>query len=216
LRIAYYRRALPRFTAVRDLVRSGAIGAVRMVTCRQFQPLRSPLESNPGSPPWRLEGERSGGGHFVDMASHTLDFLDFVFGPIEDVRGFAANRGGAYAVEDVVTASWRFASGVHGSGAWCYAADRDEEYNEIVGSDGRILFSTSRPVPIQVFRGDLVDERPIGDPAHVHQPLIQSFVDELNGVGQCPSTGESAARTTRVVDGILGEYRAAVGRKSGS
>jgi predicted dehydrogenase len=210
LSVAYYRRALPRFLAVRDLVRSGAIGEVRMVTSRQFQPLRSKDEAPPDGKPWRLEGARSGGGLFLDMMSHTLDFLDFVFGPIAEVRAFAANRGGAYDVEDVIAAGWRFASGVFGSGAYCYAADRNEECNEIVGSAGRIRFSTTRPVPIEVWHGERCETLDIGDPPHVHQPLIQAFVDELNGVGQCPSTGESAARTTRVVDAILGEYRLAM------
>jgi predicted dehydrogenase len=205
--VAYYRRALPRFTAVRDLVQRGEIGTVRIVTCRQLQPLRTPVQANPGSPPWRVDAARSGGGLFVDMMTHTLDFLDYVLGPIESVRGFAANQARAYGPEDVVVASWRFASGVYGSGAFCYAADRDDEWNEIVGSKGRIRFSTTKPVPIRVTRGDAVDEIAIDDPPHVHQPLIQTIVDELNGEGRCPSTGESAARTTRVVDEILREYR---------
>jgi predicted dehydrogenase len=207
--VAYYRRALPRFLAVRDLVEGGAVGQVRMVTCRQFQPLRAPAVANPGSPPWRVDAARSGGGLFVDMMSHTLDFLDFVFGPIADVRGFAANRGGGYRAEDVVTAAWRFASGVHGSGAFCYAADRDDEWNEIVGSAGRIRFSTTKAVPIRVECGDAVEEIPVDDPPHVHQPLVQTIVDELNGTGRCASTGASAARTTRVIDRILRDYRSA-------
>ena len=33
--VGYYRRALPRFLAVRDLVESGAIGKVRMVVARE-------------------------------------------------------------------------------------------------------------------------------------------------------------------------------------
>ncbi|MBK6337225.1 MAG: Gfo/Idh/MocA family oxidoreductase [Betaproteobacteria bacterium] len=205
--VAYYRRALPRFLAVRDLIESGAVGPVRMVLCRQFQPLRTTTEANPGSAPWRIDASRSGGGLFVDLMSHTLDFLDFVFGPIVEVRGFAANQGGAYRAEDVVTASWRFATGVQGSGAFCYAADRDEEWNEIIGAAGRIRFSTTRAVPIIVDRGSAVEEIPLGDPPHVHQPLIQTIVDELNGRGSCASTGESAARTTRVIDRILGDYR---------
>lgn len=214
LRVAFYRRALPRFLAVRDLVRSGAIGEVRMVTSRQFQPLRTKDDSLPDGKPWRLDGARSGGGLFVDMMSHTLDFLDFVFGPIGDVRAFAANRGGAYDVEDVVAASWRHEGGVLGSGAYCYAADRDEEFNEIVGAAGRIRFSTTRPVPIELWRGDRRETLDVGDPPHVHQPLIQTFVDELNGVGACPSTGVSAARTTRAVDAILGEYRGATAERT--
>ena len=206
--VAYYRRALPRFLAVRDLLRRNAIGPVRLVTSRQFQPLKAPADMNPGSPPWRIDPALSGGGLFVDMVSHTLDFLDFLFGPIERARSFADNQAGAYGSDDIVAASYRFASGVLGSGAWCYTADREEEFNEIVGAKGRIVFSTTRPVPIRVLRGDSVEEIPVDDPPHVHQPLIQTIVDELNGQGHCPSSGESAARTTRVIDEILHEYRA--------
>jgi hypothetical protein len=56
-------------------------------------------------------------------------------------------------------------------------------------------------------RGDAVEEFPLGDPPHVHQPLIQSIVSELNGQGRCPSTGTSAARTAWVMDEILAELR---------
>jgi predicted dehydrogenase len=216
LRVAYYRRALPRFLAVRNLVHDGAIGAVRMVTSRQFQPLRSKDAAPPDGNPWRLDPVHSGGGLFVDMMSHTLDFLDFVFGPIAEVRAFAANHGGAYDAEDAVAASWRFESGVQGSGAWGYAADREEEGNEIVGAKGRIRFSTTRAVPIEVWHGAACRSLDVGDPPHVHQPLIQSFVDELNGVAQCASTGDSAVRTTRVVDAILREYRRDAARRAGT
>lgn len=51
----------------------------------------------------------------------------------------------------------------------------------------------------------------LGDPPQVHQPLIQTIVDELNGIGRCPSTGETAARTAWVMDQILAELRAMPG-----
>jgi hypothetical protein len=41
-------------------------------------------------------------------------------------------------------------------------------------------------------------------PPHIQQPLIQSVVDDLLGEGQCPSTGVSAARTSWVMDQMLG------------
>ena len=44
------------------------------------------------------------------------------------------------------------------------------------------------------------------NPPHVHQPLIQTVVDELLGRGRCESTGESAARTARVMDRCLKSY----------
>ena len=119
------------------------------------------------------------------------------------------DRTGAYRPEDVVAASYRFASGVYGSGAWCFAADFDEEYNEIVGASGRIRFSTYAPVPIRLSRGGVTEDIAVADPPHVHQPMIQSIVDELNGRARCPSTGDSAARTAWVLDEMLKEFRAA-------
>ena len=124
------------------------------------------------------------------------------------MRAFADNQAGMYRAEDIVTASYRFASGIYGSGTWCYATDFDEEYNEIVGARGRIRFSTTAPVPIHLARGDSVEEIAVEDPPHVHQPLIQTIVDELNGRGACPSTGDSAARTAQVMDEILRDLRA--------
>ena len=44
--------------------------------------------------------------------------------------------------------------------------------------------------------------------------MIQSIVDELNGIGRAASTGESAARTSWVLDEILKEFRAAPARRS--
>jgi len=206
--VGYYRRALPRFLAVRDLIADGAIGEIRTVVSRHFQRPPPTDQFAGGAVPWRVNPELSGGGFFFEGACHTFDFLDFLLGPIVEIRAIAANQTGAYRPEDIVGATYRFASGVLGSGTWCYTADFDEEYNEIVGDRGRVRFSTTQPVPIRVHRGDAVEERPVGDPDHVHQPLIQTIVDELNGNGACPSTGETAARTARVMEAILADFRA--------
>jgi predicted dehydrogenase len=201
--VGYYRRALPRFLAVRDLVRDGAIGEVREVLSKQTQ--RAP---QPGAPAaWRRDAARAGGGPFFEGVVHTLDFLDFVFGPIEVVESTARARGHHPRLEDLVDARYRFACGVTGRGHWDFAADADGEVNEIVGTRGRLRFSTTRDIPIECWRGDDREVIAIADPPHVHQPLIQSIVDEQNGIGRCPSTGESAARTARVVDHILAPLR---------
>lgn len=220
--IAYYRRALPRFLKVRDLVADGAIGDVRMVVTRHFQRIPSPEEMRGPFWGWRLDPKRSGGGIFFEAVGHTLDILDFILGPVDAVRAFAANQAGAYPPEDVVTASFRYASGVHGSGAWCFSADCDDECNEIVGSKGSITFSTfpplappagRPPVPIRLLRGDAVEEFPVADPPYVHQPLVQTIVDEINGAGTCPSTPASAMRTARVIDETLAEFNASRDRR---
>jgi predicted dehydrogenase len=205
--VAYYRRALPRFLKVRELIESGAIGQVRAVNSRLQRRLSTWDAASPI--PWRVDVPRSGGGPFFEGACHTFDMLDFLFGPIDRIEAIADNQAGAYKGEDIVAASYSFASGVVGGGLWCYAADHNFEMNEIIGDSGRLQFSTSKPVPIRLLRGEAAEEFPIGDPPHEHQPLIQMIIDEMNGSGECPSTGVTAARTALVMDRVLGKFRGA-------
>ena len=205
--VAYYRRALPRFLAIRDIVHGGAIGDIRMVVCRQFK--HAPTRPPEGPAPWRTDPRISGGGLFADTMSHTLDLLDFLLGPVAAVRAFAASTTGTARVEDVVSATLRLESGVLCNASVSYVADRDEEANEIIGSKGRVAFTVARPTPIRLTIGDSVQDFPIDDPPHIHQPLVQSIVDELNGLGACASTGATGARTNWVMDEVLREFRTA-------
>lgn len=204
--VAYYRRALPRFIAARELIEAGEIGDVRVVTVRQMQRAPTPGDLSAPSLAWRADAAR-GGGLFFEGVGHTLDILDFLLGPIADVRAFADNQARAHATEDVVVASFRFASGVYGNGAWCFASDESDEYVEVTGSRGALRFSVTRALPIRITSSGRTREMPVADPPHVQQPLIQSIVDELNGEGRCPSSGESALRTARVLDAIVGGFR---------
>jgi predicted dehydrogenase len=204
--VAYYRRALPRFLKVKELVESGAIGEVRLVTVALYQK-PAPEVLNPQTLPWRVVPEIAGGGVFVDMACHTLDFLDYVLGPIRAAQGAAANQAGYYAAEDIVSGTFVFESGAHGVGAWCFTSFQNWDMSEIMGSQGKVAFSSFGTEPITLTTTAGVTQFPIENPPHVQQPLIQMVVDELNGSGRCSSTGESAARTTWMMDQILQAYR---------
>ncbi len=204
--VAYYRRALDRFNCIKKLVDSNAIGVVRFVIITLYQnPVPSHLDRN--NLPWRVIPEIAGGGLFLDLASHTLDILDYILGPINGARGYAANQAGLYDAEDIVASSLSFASGVKGIGIWSFAACKHYDMNEIIGSKGKISFSTFGTEPVVLVNQDGTQEFPIENPVHVQQQLIQSVVNELNGDGRCLSTGISAARTNWVMDEILKEYR---------
>jgi predicted dehydrogenase len=204
--VAYYRRQLPNFLKVKELVESGAVGDVRFVNIQLLQSIR-PAERNPETLPWRVQPEIAGGGHFFDLASHQLDFLDYLLGPITSAQGEARNQAGLYSAEDIVCASYRFASGVMGSGVWCFTVAPEQHMDriEIFGSEGKITFATFSPDPVQLETSEGVQSWEIGYPDHVQQPLVQTIVDELLGRGKCPSTGVSAARTSRVMDEIVGQ-----------
>jgi len=132
---------------VKELIDSGAIGRVRFVTVTQFQRPFASLASG-AALPWRLQPEISGGGLFIDLASHTLDILDFLLGPIASATGHASNQAGLYTAEDIVTGSWQFASGVQGTGTWCFTAYASCDQNRIIGDRGEIAFSTFGGDPI--------------------------------------------------------------------
>jgi predicted dehydrogenase len=203
--VAYYRRALPRFAKIRELIDGGAIGDVRFVAMRLYQRAR-PNHFDAGNLPWRVLPEIAGAGIFLDLASHTLDYLDQFLGPIRDVCGFAGSQAGRYPAEDTVAGSFVFESGVHGTGVWCFDAYADEDVTEIVGTKGKLSFSSFGEEPVLLSTADGDTEFAIRHPLHIQQPLIQSIVDELNGIGHCPSTGVSAARTSWVMDQMIANY----------
>jgi len=204
--IAYYRRALDRFNKVKELIDSGKIGEVRLVTVILYRkPIK--VDSKSGEFPWRVIPEISGGGEFLDLASHTLDILDYILGPIKEAVGHAGNQAKLYEAEDIVTASLSFESGVKGTGAWCFSSFSDYDMNEIVGSLGKISFSTYGEEPILLTTIEGATQINILKPVHIQKQLIQVVVNELNGMGVSPSKGASAARTTWVMDEILKNYR---------
>ena len=203
--VAYYRRTLPDFLKVKELVDAGGIGQVRLVTVELYnQPRPEALDHD--NPPWRVIPEMAGGGYFFDLGSHELDFLDYVFGPIVSVNGRAANQAGLYPAEDVVCANFTFESGVLGSGMWCFTVSSQSRKDciRIVGDKGNITFSSFDPAPIALETARGVEQFKIPRPQHVQQPLIQTVVNELQGRGRCPSTGPTAARTSWVMDRIIG------------
>jgi len=201
--VAYYRRQLPRFLKIKSLIDSGAIGTVRTATVTFYRNWQPPAN---GPLPWRVDPAIAGGGLFVDLASHIFDYLDYFLGPIVQVEGHAANVAGHYAAEDTVVSSFAFATGVHGVGLWNFASYGELDQTELIGTHGKLTFSAFGTEPIRLTTAAGITEFPEPMPAHVQQPLIQTIVDELNGHGHCPSTGESAARTNWVMDQLLQDY----------
>jgi predicted dehydrogenase len=196
--VAYYRRQLPRFLKVKELLASGVIGEVRLVTTTHLAPFKKTS--------WRIQPEISGGGLFVDVGSHTLDLLDELLGPIASITGFAGNQGHHYEPEDIVTGAYQFESGVYGTGVWCFSAYQNTDKNEIIGTKGKLTFSTFQDTPIIVSTPQGEEQFMIENPPHIQQPLIQTVVDALRGQGACPSTGDSALRTNKVMEEILRAY----------
>lgn len=204
--VAYYRRNLPYFNKVRSLLSEGAIGKVINVQIRFSVPPRD-LDYNSTNLPWRVQRDIAGGGYFYDLAPHQLDLLQEFFGPIVQVNGFHANRGGLYNTEDTVSASFAFQDGLPGSGSWCFVGHESARTDqiELIGEKGRICFSvfTYNPIILQTSIGQ--EEILIPNPKHVQLPLIEEVVRHLQGETICTSDCISATSVNWVMDRILGK-----------
>jgi 1,5-anhydro-D-fructose reductase (1,5-anhydro-D-mannitol-forming) len=204
--VAYYRRALPRFLTVRDLLVSGAIGRVTSVHIT----VQEPLAARPAADQWRVDPTISGGGLFLDLGSHCLDLVDFLIGPISAVSGYAINSGGAYRAEDITAAAFQIGDAVAGTGIWNFNAAEKRDGIVFTGSRGELRTPVFTDGDVLVVSDGQEQTYRLRNPPHVHQPLIQTIVDELSGEGRCESTGASAARTSWVMDRCLESYRRAV------
>jgi 1,5-anhydro-D-fructose reductase (1,5-anhydro-D-mannitol-forming) len=201
--VAYYRRALPRYLLVRQLLRDGVVGRLTSVHVELLAPLASPERSRS----WRFDPAIAGGGLFFDMGSHCVDMIDFLVGPMEDVNAVALNTGGAYRAEDLVAASFRAGDRVAGTGVWNFNADRSVDEMRLVGTHGTIAFALFNDEPVAVTDGNGEKRFESRNPPHVHQPLIQTIVDELGGRGRCESPASSALRTAAVMDRCVSSWR---------
>ncbi len=208
--VAYYRRSLPKFLKVKELLEEGYIGKVRSVLVRLFLPTFD-KDFPQGNLPWRVIPEIAGGGLFFDLASHTLDILDFYLGPIKAAHGFATNQKDLYPAEDSVSACFEFENGALGNGIWCFNSERDEDMIEICGEKGKLMIPTFSQTPVKLYTQKKEESWDIAHPKHIQQPHIQSIVNELNGQGQCPCHGEDGARTAWVMDGIIEQWRQSKG-----
>ena len=202
--VAYYRRAMPRFEKVRALLDDRAIGQLTGIHYRFATP--TPANADPAQNAWRVSAANAGGGLFLDVGSHVLDFLDHCVGPLEAVHGRAARLATTAEVEDAVAMTFRTATGALGSASWNFSTTAKEDTLEFFGTAGRIAFNVFNPEPIRLETAAGTESFAVPNPDHVAQPLIQLIVDDLLGRGTCPSTGESARRTSVVMDRVLEDY----------
>lgn len=204
--VAYYRRTLPYFRRVKQLIDDGLLGDISTVHV-QFAIPPYATDYNRDTLPWRVKKEFAGAGYFYDLASHQLDLLDFLFGPIANADGHTVNIAGLYDVEDTVSATFQFQSGIVGSGSWSFIAPPNIRTDtiELVGTKGKLSFSTFMFTDIVLETSEEKSSYKEANPDNIQYYLIKSIVENLQEKGaEVPSTAESAARTNWVMDKILG------------
>ena len=205
--VAYYRRYLPYFQRVMDIVKNGVIGEVTNVQIRFSVPPRYLDYNSSESLPWRLQPDIAGGGYFYDLAPHQLDILQELFGVITRAHGYCANRAHLYKAEDTISACFLFDSGLPGSASWCFVGHQSakEDCIEIIGDKGSVSFSVFNYDPIKLVTSEGNMNIVVRNPPYVQLPIIKSVIEDLQGFGACTCTSVSATPVNWVMDRILGK-----------
>jgi len=206
--VAYYRRYLPYFLKVKEIVEQGQIGDIINVQIRFAWPPRELDYGHPENLPWRLQPDIAGGGYFYDLAPHQIDLLQEMFGVIVEARGICANRGGLYGAEDSVSAVFKFENGLPGSGSWVFVGHESARTDRVllIGNKGSLSFSVFNYAPIEVHTSEGTQHIEVPNPQYVQYPLIKNVCEHLQERAVCTATSVSATSVNWVLDRILGKY----------
>jgi 1,5-anhydro-D-fructose reductase (1,5-anhydro-D-mannitol-forming) len=199
--VAHYRRGLPLFNTVKQLVNDGSIGKVKLIQLKTLQPVMSKIitqtEDN-----WRVDPQISGGGLFHDLSPHQLDILYWIFGKPEKLNIIAANQGKHYNAPDLVLLQLQFMHDVFFDGVWNFnvAENATADLCEIIGDKGSIRFSFFRVSTIELVNDKGVQIFEQAYPVNIQQPHINNVVKYFRGESNNPCTLEDALVTMKVMD----------------
>lgn len=209
---------------LKELIHSGGLG-IPVLGRAQLTCWYPPIEGA-----WRQIRDQGGGGALLDMGSHCIDLLEFLFGPVVEVCGFVESLVHEYEVEDSSCALLKFANGALGVVDNNFNVPDRSALNtlEVYGSVGSAV---ARGTIGQDSDGDLrvrtddsgqgysaKQERSIGEEAsqirvetrNIYQAQIEEFAESLINDTIPPIPGEDGIHNMKVVEAI---YESAMSKK---
>ena len=120
LSVAHYRRNLPLFMEVKNILEQGDIGAVKEV---QITMLKKTDKAAKDPSNWRVDPSIAGGGYFYDLAPHQIDLVFYFFGKPKSFSGTSTNKAGLYKAEDFVQGTIELENGIVCKGLWDFSID---------------------------------------------------------------------------------------------
>lgn len=189
--VAYYRRCYRKIQRAKRLIEAGVIG----------QPVFAELTNHmwfdgSGARGWLFDPAKAGGGPLFDIASHRIDVLNFLFGRPVSVAAQLSNVVHRYPVEDNATVMIEYENGVRGmvDVRWHSKIRRDE--CRIRGTGGEMEMSPLNG-PELVYPGGS-ESLPVHD--NLHYPMIENFVDAVEGKATLLASGASSFWTDWVTE----------------
>ena len=135
--VGYVNRWNDMFTKAKSFIEHGLIGKPLRFRSEMFSPT---IIRDPGDAGWRST-HANGGGAVYEMASHALDLINYMLGAPDRVGGTSLTKVWSKQVEDVVSSSLFYESGLAGTiyVNWSDASFRKPTNKfEVFGSEGKI------------------------------------------------------------------------------
>lgn len=220
--VGYVNRYNDVFAKTREMLAHGLIGRVHRFRSEMYS---STIIRQQGEEGWRST-HANGGGAIYEMASHAVDLINFLFGQPDLVKGTSLGRVYSKAVEDIVSSTFLYASGVSGS---LYVNWSDESVRkptnkiEVFGEGGKILADqhgmkvylkeASRKYGLragwnQLHITDLFSNVPFYLRGIEFTAQLYDFVDAIRDRGRRPRcTFTDGAATLAVIDAMFADWR---------
>lgn len=207
LSIAHYRRHLPLFKKIKELLDDNYIGDIKIINVQLFQPVQSKVFTA-RLDNWRLDPSVSGGGFFHDLAPHQLDLLYYYFGPPVYINGTSMNQAGQYTADDVVSGIITFSKKIVMNGTWCFTVPDNEAKDlcEIIGEKGSMRFSFFTMKHLYLAKNGREENFEFEPVTHVQQPMIEKVVEFFSGRGPNPCTGDEGVAVMEMIDALTGKF----------
>lgn len=202
--VGHYRRALPRFQKIQQLLTEDHIGKI----CSVDFYLNRIFSQNEADKTWLYNPVLSGGGKFFDIAAHTIDIIIYLFGDFKEIHGFAVNNGTNCPLEDNVAFSFLTEKKIIGSAYFNCISNKKNDRMIVNGTRGTLEFSIHgrHDIIINDYSLNNVQVLEIPDPKIVEEPMVKTVVDDLLNRGNCPCLGKDALPTYWAIDQILAGF----------
>ncbi|WP_254274489.1 Gfo/Idh/MocA family protein [Haloarcula marina] len=190
--VAYYRRFHPHVEKIRELLTAGAIG----------EPCRAVVDyghATPAEPGWRERPAVSGGGWFVDAASHRVDLLCYLLGAPTEATGSVRYASGETPTEEIVSLT------VVIDGTVCtvtsdFVTGTSSDAFRLFGTEGHIVAETLDDGTLVYETADHTGRLDFEPPEITHEGLLTHVEGALLDGETNRTSGRDALRTEAILD----------------